>query len=365
MSNNAATRKRFPLFYKIYFAAIAVVLVALVIFLWWLWGVLKDYEASQPKHVADAIFEKYYTSGDFSSLAAKCAADDPFQSADAIAKFLNDNYKNAEMTCTSGAAKEGLPTYIVKVGEDKVSSFTLKEAEKNSRGWEMYEEGTFEVYYTTDALTIIVPTGYSVSVNGVSLEDKYVTERDIPSADADQLPKGVTGFTYTKYEVKGLLSDPDIRVTGTDGRIAEVNYEDEDKAYHTYPLFDETLEREQKDYVIEAMSKYALMMTADGSWTTVKTYFDPDSQIYEDTYESAQYTWTIIDHDSAVITDAEVTQFLRYSDDVFSCRVKLTNTLTKGDETWHDRLDWTVVFKNIDGKWLICGMTSNSSLNLG
>lgn len=363
-STNTATRKRLPLFYKIYFAVIAVVLAALVIFLWWLWGFLKDYEASQPKHVADAIFEKYYASGDFSALAAKCAKDDPFEDADTIAKYLNDNYKNAEMTCTAGAAKNDLPTYIVKVGDEKVSSFTLKEAEKNSRGWEMYEEGEFEVYYKTAALTIVVPTGYSVSVEGVALGEKYVTESAIPSVDADQLPAGITGITYTKYEINGLLSDPDIRVTGADGRAAEVKYEAEDNAYHTYPLFDEVLEREQKDYVIEAMSRYALMMSADNLWTNVKTYFDPDSQIYEDTYESAQYIWTVIPHDSAEITDAEASQFLRYADDVFSCRVKLTNTLTKDAETWHDRLDWTVVFKNVGGTWLICGMTTNSGLEL-
>ena len=358
-SREAKSGKKLPLFYKIYFSVIAVVLVATVIGLWWLWGVLKDYEESQPKHVADAIFEKYYTSGDFSALAAKCAEDNPFESADVISKYLNDNYKGAEMTCTSGAMKDGLPTYIVKVGDYKVSSFTLKEKEKNSRGWEMYEEGTFEVYYTTDALTIIVPTGYSVEVEGVALDESFVTEKAIPSAEAEYLPEGVTGITYVKYEIQGLLDDPDIRVTGADGRVAECTYEESDKAYHTYPLFDETLEKELKDYVIEAISQYTLMMSADGYWGNVKKYFDPDSQIYEDTYESAQYTWTVIDHDSAEITDAEASHFLRYSDDIFSCRVKMTNVLTKGTETFKDPVDWTVIFRNVDGTWLICGMISN------
>lgn len=357
---NRSQKKKLPLFYKIYFVAIALVLVAAVIGLWWLWNVLSDYEDSQPKHVADEIFEKYYASGDFSALAAKCSEDNPFESADAVKKFLTENYKDAEMTCTSGAMKDGLPTYIVKVGDYKISSFTLKEKSKNSRGWEMYEEGSFEVYYGTSALTVVVPTGYSVAVDGVSLDDKYVTERAIPSPESEYLPEGVTGITYVKYEVRGLLEDPEIRVTGTDGRAAEVVYEEKDKAYHTYPLFDEALEKEQSEYVIEAISKYTLMMSADQYWGNVKGYFDPDSRIYEDTYESAQYTWTVIDHDSAEITDAEASRFLRYSDDVFACRVSMTNILKKGSQIFRDPVDWTVIFRNVDGKWLICGMINNS-----
>jgi hypothetical protein len=353
-------KKKFPLFYKIYFIIIALVVAASVIGLWWLWGVLRDYEDSQPKHVADAIFEKYYTSGDFTALAAKCAEGNPFESASAVAKYLNENYKDAEMTCTSGAMKNGLPTYIVKVGDYKVSSFTLKEKEKNSRGWEMFEEGTFEVYYGTSALTVIVPTGYSVAIDGIPLDDSYVTERAIPSPEAEYLPEGVTGITYVKYEVRGLLEDPDVRVTGTDGRAAQVSYDEKDKAYHTYPLFDEKLKEEQSDYVIEAISKYTLMMSADQYWGNVKKYFDPDSSIYEDTYESAQYTWTVIDHDSAQITDAEASRFLRYSDNVFACRVTMTNILTKGTQTFRDPVDWTVIFRNVNGEWLICGMINNS-----
>lgn len=354
--SNAKSGKKLPLFYKIYFTAIALVLVAAVIGLWWLWGVLRDYEDSQPKHVADAIFEKYYTSGDFSALAAKCAEDNPFESADAVAKYLNEHYKGAEMTCTSGAMKDGAPTYIVKVGDYKVSSFTLKQKGNDS---DLYEEGTFEVYYNTEALTVIVPTGYSVEVDGVALDDRFVTERAIPSPEAEYLPEGVTGITYVKYEVNGLLADPDIRVTDESGRVAEAVYEEKDQAYHTYPLFDEELEKQVGDYVIEAMSQYTLMMSADGYWGNVKKYFDPDSQIYEDTYESAQYTWTVIDHDSAEIRDASASRFIRYSEDVFACRVSMTNVLTKGAETFKDHVDWTVIFRNVDGTWLICGMISN------
>ena len=170
----------------------------------------------------------------------------------------------------------------------------------------------------------------------------------------------MTGITYVKYEVRGLLENPDIKVTGTDGRAADVTYEEKDKAYHTYPLFDEQLRKEQSDYVIEAISKYTLMMSADSYWGAVKGYFDPDSQIYEDTYESAQYTWTVIDHDSAEITDAEASRFLRYSDDVFVCRVSMTNILRKGAETFKDPVDWTVIFRKIGGEWKICGMINNS-----
>ena len=356
-------KKKLPLFYKIYFVALALALVAAVIFIWWLNGFLEDYEEAQPKHVADAIFEKYYKSGDFSLLAEKCAESNPFESAEAVGAYLRENYAGAEMSCTTGASKNGAPTYIVKVGDYKISSFTLKEREdKTSRGWETYEEGDFEVYYDTAKLTVIAPTGYAVEIDGTALTDSFIAERGIlsPEAEANLLPEGVEGVTYVKYTVEGLLEDPQIKATSPEGRVAPVTYEEKDGAYHAYPLFDEALEAQLSEYVVEAVSQYALMMSDDQYWGNVSQYFDPESAIYDDAQDVSQYTWFQLDHDSASIRDSSASQFLRYGEDVFSCRVKFTEVLTQGAKEFKDFFDSTVIWRNVGGVWKICGMINNA-----
>ena len=137
-------KRTLPLFYKIFFSVLMLAVCAVGVGLWMLNGVLEEYESVQPKNVADEIFAKYYASHDFDTLAAKCATENPFASAADVASFLHEKYDGAEMTCTSGAAQGEAPTYIVKVNDYKISSFTLKEsAERSKHGWVKYEEGDF------------------------------------------------------------------------------------------------------------------------------------------------------------------------------------------------------------------------------
>ena len=102
------------------------------------------------------------------------------------------------------------------------------------------------------------------------------------------------------------------------------------------------------------------MMSDDQWWGNVAKYFDPESAIYDDAQDVSQYTWFTLDHDSAEIRDATASQFLRYSEDVFSCRVKFTEVLKQGANEFKDFFDSTVIWRRVDGTWKICGMINNA-----
>ena len=209
------------------------------------------------------------------------------------------------------------------------------------------------------SVTVIeVPEGFSVTVDGTTLGESFVAER-FTFPDAEQLPASTSGISFVRYALEGAPSSHKIEVKTPGGAAASV-HEVNAGTYRADLLFDDALGAEVGDYVIEALSRFSLMMSADGSWSNVRSYFDPDSRIYGETYESAQYTWTVYDHENAEISDASATDFVRISDDVFMCRVRLTNTLTRNGEKWYDRIDWTVVFHNVGGRWLICGMMNNA-----
>ncbi len=352
-------KRTLPLFYKIFFSVLVLAVCAVGVGLWMLNGVLEEYESVQPKNVADEIFAKYYASHDFDTLAAKCATENPFESAADVASYLHEKYDGAEMTCTSGAAQGEAPTYIVKVNDYKISSFTLKEsAEKSKHGWVKYEEGDFVLYYDTAEVTVTAPETYKVFVNSVELGEAQVAQKDIPGEGDELLPQGVEGVKYTKYTVKGLIKTPEITSESPDGLASEVKYVESEKMYKVSPLFDDALMAEHKDYVLKAAEEYSKYMENDSWWGGISQYFDPSSEIYESARTSL--TMFVIDHNGYRFDDVFVGEFYGYSDDVFSCRVSFTHVLTAGAQEYKDYFDSTIFFRRVDGTFKICGMINNA-----
>ena len=352
-------KRTLPLFYKIFFSVLMLAVCAVGVGLWMLNGVLEEYESVQPKNVADEIFAKYYASHDFDTLAAKCATENPFASAADVASYMHEKYDGAEMTCTSGAAQGEAPTYIVKVNDYKISSFTLKEsAERSKHGWVKYEEGDFVLYYDTAEVTVTAPETYKVFVNSVELGEAQVTQKDIPGEGDELLPQGVEGVKYTQYTVKGLIKTPEIISESPDGLASEVKYVESEKMYRVSPLFDDALMAEHKDYVLKAAEEYSKYMENDSWWGGISQYFDPSSEIYESARTSL--TMFVIDHNGYRFDDVFVGEDYGYSDDVFSCRVSFTHVLTAGAQEYKDYFDSTIFFRRVDGTFKICGMINNA-----
>lgn len=350
--------KNIPLFYKIFVPVLLVAIIAAGVGIVILNDILADYEAVQPKHVADTVFEKYYLSRNFEALAEKCTTES-FETPETVAAYLHEKYGDAEMSCTSGSSANGLPTYIVKVGDYKISSFTLKEsAEKNSRGWTQYEEGEFVLYYDTESVSVIAPEGYRVSVNSVELNDGFIAESEIPGDEDDLLPEGVNGVRYTRYTVNGLLGEPTVTAVSEDGENAEVSFSEEDEAYRAALIYSDELEQTHRDYVLRAAEEYSKYMENDSWWGNVSPYFDPDSEVYESARTSL--TMFVIDHTGYRFDDVFVGEFYGYSEEVFSCRVSFTHVLEGRNSEYKDYFDSTLIFRLVDGKWRICGMINHA-----
>ena len=217
-------------------------------------------------------------------------------------------------------------------------------------------EGEVKAPQTTE---IVAPSGWTVTVDGAALGDKFITDSAVHSREDEYLPNGVAPVAYVKYAIDGSPEGRDIAVTDESGAAAELIYDGRDRVYRAYLPSDASLEAEFADYAVNIMSGFALAMSADNAWGNVSQYFDPSSEILNEASLAAQFTWTVLTHDSANVHDAAASRFVRYSDDVFSCRVTLTNTLTQGASVWNDRLDWTVIFKNVGGSWLIWNLVYN------
>lgn len=353
-------RKKLPLFYKIYIPVVAFFIIVIIVGTFIINGLLAEYESIHPKNEADRIFEKYYNDRGFDALAELCKDSYPLETSGNIANYLRENYGNTEeMSCTSGSKRDGLFTYIVKLGDYKISSFTLKErSERSKHGWTMYEEGDFRLFLKTESVSVIAPAGYSVAVNSTELFDGYISEKDLPGEGDNLLPKGVEGVKYTKYTIDGLLADPEITAKAPDGQVSEVKLDKNEDVYRAALLHDEALKTAHGEYALKAAQEYSKYMQDDQWWGGISQYFDPESDIYESTRTSL--TMFVMDHDGFRFDDVFVGEFYGYSDDVFSCRISFTHVLTDRGNEYKDYFDSTIFFRNVDGTYKICGMINNA-----
>lgn len=348
-------KKKPPLFYIIYFSVVAVALVAIIFGLVWLRGYLAEYESARPYVTADEVFDKYFAKGDFAEIVKNTHDSDSFESADDITLFLNEKYGGADLTydSVSSGGDDSIQKYVVKADDRKIAEFTLKKSgNKTKRGFELYEKDSFKLYYpANESVTVLVPEGSSVYVNGKELNEKYIADGGVMIVDESTLPEGLTPMKYTRYTVSGLVNVPSVKVM-TNGIENPPEYDE--KAGEHISLFpsDSSLETEHKEFVMAALREYAKYMGNDSWWGAVSPYFDPTTDLYTslDTVEN----YFVIPHTGYRFEDEFAGEFYSYDEDTFSCRVSLTHVLENTDkEDFKDRLDVTIYLRRVGDKFLI------------
>ena len=353
-------------FWKIYFVILALFAVALIVGVFVLINWLRGYENAQPKHLAKETFDSVFANFDAEKYMDMCenSGSSQFETRENVVAYLKEatDGKTLEYMRVSSADKSTYK-YIVKAGDAKIASFLLTEDTSSKSKFKDYKAGDFEVYTgSKSAVTVTAPKGYKVFVNGVEAGESCITEKDIKTPSCDHMPDGVTGTLCEKYKVTGLIATPEVTATDAGGAAAEVK--SEKTGVYTVELnSDEALKSEYNDYVLEAIKKYAVYMQYDSSvavmgFGQIKGYFDPSSELYEDirTVENM----FVIEYTSYEFANEETSEYVRYDDNTFSCRVSFTHILhRRGSSDYKDFLDLTIYLRNVNGKYLIYDMSQN------
>lgn len=344
-----------------------IALVALFIALAVVRTYLSDYEDSQPKYVAEEIFEKYFSEPDFTAVLNHTESTrNKFESIDSLSAYLSELVGDKELSYheISSGLDTGTLKYVVKYEEDgkeiKIATFSLtKSGEKSKKGFELYTLGSFELFYpANESVKIKVPTGYTPIVGGIKLGEEYLTETDIPSESCEHMPEGVSGIYYSLYTVDGLIKTPEIKVLTNVGTEKIASYDSEADLYTVEPVYDESLAEELTELVITAAEVYSTYMQNDCAFAKLKPYFESGTELYN-TIRTTATTW-VISHDSYSFEDEEASEFYRYDENTVSCRVKLTHILKrKRLEDFRDYVDMTLYLRKVDGEYMIYDRTNN------
>lgn len=357
-------KKRISKFYIFYFIFTGIVVAALGCFIIILNGWLSNYENSRPGHYAEKIFEEYYESRDFKKLieASEIKVSE-FENEENISEYYKRicNGKEISYSESSGENKSDTIKYFVSNGEYKFSSFTIKKSDKTSKGgYPVYELLNIELLCYADGQVIAeIPENYKLFVNSISVDEEYLEESEIETESCRHMPSGVRGIYYNRYKINDLVGQVEVSVCDSFGNAAEISYDEEKHVYKAQILYDDSIEAEHGEFIIEATKEYAKYMQSDSVFNAVKKYFDPSSDLYVNIKTAENYF--VLDHSGYYFEDVKLSEFYRYDDNTFSARISLVHALTRdGMEDYKDHIDKTLYLRVVNGQYLIYDSFNNN-----
>ncbi|MGN1120965.1 MAG: hypothetical protein ACI4RV_01280 [Eubacteriales bacterium] len=353
-SDAARDKKRLPLFYKIYFSALAAFAVLLIVGACSLNAWLANYNKSIPETVSARFFTENFENFNAENiLALSGAKPSEFETEDDLRRYVQNMLTGAELSYTaiSAGSEENVKKYIVKSGEFKVADFTL---EKNADGIWAPASLTLHLPAAANADYRILDSS-TLYLNGMKVSDAYMTER-VPLENAACLPEDVPAPEWVTYSVRGLTKAPEALVTDRNGNHPTLTAA-ENGCFYEEILYDEP-EKELVDRLTAAAKQYAKCMQNDASKASVLTYFEKGTDLYNSIRTAENmFVW---DHSGYAFEDESIGEFFRYDENTVSVRIAFTHILKKaGSADYRDRTDITYFAHNVDGKYLIFAMHNN------
>lgn len=350
------SRKGTIIFYSIYAAVILVFFVGIGIAMGALNDWLVRYEASQPKVKCQEVFEDLFGDPDWAEIYTLAgAADTAFEDESVYAAYMENEVGDRKLTyIETSAGLSGDKKYIVRLGNEKVATFTLTADNKDADipDWRL---GKVEIFFTRgNSFTIITDASNTVTVNGVKLDSSY-TVRTVTTAAEKYLPEGVHGYRLAQYQVHGLLAEPEVLATNAKGEPVELTY-DAETATYTQDLSAPTIGDSEYDTLLTAAQTYCRYMIGAAGRADLKNCFDSTTQIYNTITTNTTWMQNYKGYDFSKET---ITDFYRYSDTLYSAKVNVTLMVTRKNGTVKDYvLGNTFFVQKQDGQWKVIEMTN-------
>lgn len=352
-------RKGSIVFYCIYFLLIAAFFMMLFGALSAVEDWLVQYENSQPDVKCKEVFDQLFQDPDWKEIYALASEEDTsYDSADSYAAYMEQKVGSNALTYTeTSAGLSGDHKYVVKMGKEKIAVFTLTSESQSDSELELKEWklGGLELFYERSAsVTVCAQPGRTVTVNGIALDDSHVISSTATLAE-DYLPDGVHGYRMQVLYVDGLMVAPQVTVTDENGTAVEMTY-DEATATYTEVIPAQEI-ADEKETIVNAIQTYGKYMIEAATKTQLAKYFDSNEQAYKSIVRS-DVSWTQ-NYQGYDFTEAEITEFYRYSDSLFSAHVSMTMNVTRRDGTIKEfPVIGTFFFRHNGSKWLATEMTN-------
>ena len=330
------------LFYKIYFSVIALFVIALAVGLLVFRSWLSGYEAAQPEPIVNKLIEEHIKTCDLYSVKdeynLKISDYESKKSFDSFFKALTDG-KEITGTTLPVKPKDCDAAYQIKANDERILNVYLKKNAKTKKYFVSGCEFDSSVYKTCK---ITASSDAEIKINGITVKNEDRKDEELPNIKSDLLKSDDLNKKQI-INVTGLLSEPE-SVTAMSGNKS-LTVENDSGVYTVAEDFPE--KESVADFAGKAASTYAEYMQNDSSLANIRKYIESSTELYQNIKTSLVIF--SLDHEGHTIKDIKTTDFHKYNDKLYSCRVRLTNVLKRNGALYEDKFD-KYVYLQKDGE---------------
>ena len=357
------------IFYTIYFLFILLFVLATYLGLRGIRDWLSSYEAAQPSYKAQQVFDQLFTDPDWGALYVSAGAkDSAYEGKDQYVAYMEEKVGDTKLNYMETAGGLSGKKYIVRLGDEKVASFTLKDTKNVSVSLDLtnlgslgeipdWQLGSVDVFFQrVGSYRIVKLDGHTAYVNGVALDESF-TIMEATTIAEQYLPAGLTGVSMCTQEVTGLMEKPEVIVNDENGNPVEVTYDEQTRTF-TARTESNTMAEDQETVALEAAKINALWMIEEvKDRGKVAKYYDASSKPYDDIVHLGEL-W-MQGNAGYEFKNEKVSNFAAYGSDMFSVYVSLDLDVTRKDGTSRT-YDFakTLFFKKISGSWKVVEWTN-------
>lgn len=342
-------KKKIGLFYIILLCFLLFLLAA---FLFARFALLRPwlvrFEASQPKHTSQEVFAELFSPADWGRVYDLSGVEGDRED---FVRWMEELTRGQELTMVeTSAGLSGNRRYIVKSGTDNVAAFTLAGVDEGkSTTWQL--EGV-ELLLGRKADDVLIRTlaGQRVLVDGRELGEDCQVQTTETAAER-YLPEGVYGRRTVLWRTRGK----NISVLDGDGQEVPLTVDEESGCFVAEERSEEPT-GEERELLLGAAKIYARFMIRDAGTAQLQKYFDSESEIYQTIRGSEIWIKTTAGNS---FTDEAISEFYRYTEDIFSARVSMHMDVKRGNGTTKPyEIDSTLFFHRKNGAWRAFEMTN-------
>jgi hypothetical protein len=322
---------------------------------------LADYQANLSVTAIDEYFKKL-AAGDYSyAIELSGFKEDDFNSeADFITyldKKFNKKYSNLEYIKTQ--TEDNTEYYDIYSEDDKKGSIIIeKSGQVSNYGFDKWIIKSVDPLTYIQDITVSVPKGVKIFVNGNILPEKYRTKINI----VNDYPATFTGYdrpSVFTYVIKNLLLNPQITAKTSNGDECDKTAVNDNELNFTWPKLKQ---KELEKLAKEATLNYAYIITQAKDSELFLRYLMKDTPYYK-TIAAYNSSWYIQQPEITgdKLENFKISDYFEYDELHISMNVSFDYTIftANGNKETKFPFSNTIYYVYKDGKWQIVEMVIN------
>ena len=325
------------------------------------------YQASRPYHDMDSLFASYFEPRDMDSIYNMLSVKPEISALETEEDVKQYMYSLLEGKALSYKPTENYndeqPEYYIEADGYIIGKTLFRKDPTTSLDYQFPVWYLSEMEFYTQPMEqfrITVPENYTVKVNGVVLDDTYLSGTTEVSVEKEFFEPYVTSIVdFNDYEGDGLYLKPEVTILNANGNPADNIWADTENNIYSATYEPDAADREvMENFAVDAVGAYANYISQDLSDAELAAYFTPDNIfLYYAKNNSSRSFYT--KHSSVTIENAQIRDFKAYSEDAYYCEVYLEQWMKLsygGSEPEIVPTDCRIYVVKYNGEWKVNGI---------